>query len=39
MNEASDFLIAMGVDTTQPPLLLCAVLLFAIYLGNSFSIA
>ena len=30
MNEASDILIAMGVDTTTAPLLLCAVPLFAI---------
>ena len=31
MNEASDILIAMGVDTTQAPLLLCAVLLLAVF--------
>ena len=30
MNEASDILITMGADTTQPPLLLCAVLLFVL---------
>jgi len=30
MNEVSDFLITMGVDTTQSPILLCAVLLFGI---------
>ena len=27
MNEASDFLIAIGIDTAQAPFLLCAVLL------------
>ena len=32
MNEAMDILIAMGADTTQAPLLLCAVLLFALVL-------
>lgn len=30
MNEACDILIAMGGDTTQAPLLLCAVLLFGL---------
>ena len=30
MNEASDILIAMGADTTQAPLLLCAVPLFGL---------
>lgn len=32
MNEASDILIAMGLNTTQAPLLLCAVPLFGLAL-------
>lgn len=33
MNEAMDILVAMGVDTTAAPLLLCAVPLFASVVG------